>query len=71
MLMPRFVVAVLAVGMTALGAGAVYGQNYPVKPIRIVTSGVGGGPDVVARIILPGLTESLGQQVFVDNRSSG
>ena len=71
MQMPSFAVALIAVGMTALGTRAAYGQNYPVKPIRIVTSGVGGGPDVVARIMLPGLTETLGQQVFVDNRSSG
>ncbi len=43
-------------------------QTFPVKPIRIVTSGVGGGNDFAARIIAAGITTSLGQQVIVDNR---
>jgi tripartite-type tricarboxylate transporter receptor subunit TctC len=58
-------------GIIALGVTSVYGQNYPTKPIRFVTSGVGGSPDIVARLTAAGLTASLGQQVIVDNRSSG
>src|SRR6185295_5559665 len=47
------------------------GQNYPDKPIRIVTSEAGGGNDVQARIIARGLAGPLGQQVIVENRPSG
>ncbi len=46
-------------------------QGYPNKPVRIVTSGVGGGNDFAARLIAQGLAGPLGQQVIVDNRSSG
>lgn len=66
--MPRFGVSILCVGLMVLGSGVVFGQNYPNKPIRIVTAAAGGGGDVVSRIIAEGLTASLGQQLVVDNR---
>ena len=50
------------------GADLIYAQSYPTKPIRIVTGGVGGSSDVSVRLIAPGLTTNLGQQVIVDNR---
>jgi tripartite-type tricarboxylate transporter receptor subunit TctC len=50
---------------------AVYAQNYPVKPVRIVTGGVGGGTDLISRLIAQGISEPLGQPVIVDNRASG
>lgn len=52
----------------ALGAAVASGQNYPNKPIRIVTSEPGGGNDIVARLLAEGLSSSLGQRVIVDNR---
>src|SRR5258706_16177129 len=64
----------LRIGMTGLmvtGAGTVSGQNFPNKPIRIVTSAPGGGADVVARIIAQGISTPLGQLVVVDNRTGG
>lgn len=43
--------------------------NYPVRPIRWVTStAAASGSDVVARLLSPRLSELLGQQVVVDNR---
>ncbi len=54
-----------------LFCGAVFAQDgYPNRVIRIVTPATGGGSDVLARMIAPSLTESLGQQVIVDNRGS-
>ena len=44
------------------------GQAYPVKPIRIVT---GGGPDAMARILGPKLTDAWGQQIVVEERGGG
>lgn len=35
----------------------------------IVASGAGGGLDFVARLVSPKMTESLGQQIVVDNRA--
>ena len=46
-------------------------QTFPSKPLRILTSEPGGGTDFVARMVAQGLTESLGQQVIVENRGGG
>lgn len=43
-------------------------QNYPTKPIRMVTAEPGGGNDFAARLIAQGLGSSLGQTMIVDNR---
>ena len=43
--------------------------DYPTKPIRLLVGfPVGGGADVAARVIGPRMSESLGQQIIVDNR---
>ena len=68
MLLSRFVAGMLSVELMVLGAGVASAQDYPNKPIRIVTSGAGGGGDFVTRLISPGLAASLGQPVVVDNR---
>ena len=70
MLMTRIAVSMFAVGMVVLGAGAVCGQDYPNKPIRIMTGGVGGGADFTARLVAQGIAGPLGQPVIVDNRPS-
>jgi tripartite-type tricarboxylate transporter receptor subunit TctC len=43
-------------------------QQYPSRPIRIVTAAIGGGIDFTARLLAHGLTERLNQQVIVENR---
>ncbi len=47
---------------------AASGENYPNRPIRVITAEAGGGSDVALRTITPGLAGNLGQQVIVDNR---
>ncbi len=47
----------------------VAGQGYPTKPIRfLVGFPPGGGTDIMARTVTAKLSESVGQQVIVDNR---
>ena len=61
-----------AAAMFALAAPAGAQQNYPVKPIRIISPyPPGGTTDILARMLGPKLTESWGQQVIVDNRPGG
>jgi tripartite-type tricarboxylate transporter receptor subunit TctC len=66
----RPIVRVVAAAVMVLGAQAAYGQLQPNKPIRLVTSGIGGGTDFAARVLANGLTASLGQPVIVENRGS-
>ncbi len=51
-------------------SGAALAQDYPTRPVRILTSTPGGGNDFLARIVAPALGVALGQQVVVDNRTS-
>lgn len=47
----------------------VYPQTYPTKPVRLVIGSFpGGGIDLAGRIITQKMSETLGQQVIVDNR---
>src|SRR5688572_25063043 len=70
MLISRYAAAIFSVGVMVPGAGTAYGQDYPNKTIRIVAPAVGGGSDVVARLIAPVMSAALGQPVIVDNRAS-
>lgn len=58
--------------LTAECIGSIaYAQTpaFPVKPIRLVAPfPPGGSVDSTARLIVPGMSESLGQQVVIDNR---
>ena len=76
--MVRFAVVMYCSALVAIHAVSACSQTssagsvsiYPVKPIRILTTGVGGATDFASRLIAQGLTESMGQQVIVDNRAS-
>ncbi len=57
--------------LLALGSAPACGQEQVSKPIRIVTTAVGGGGDFVARLIAQSISGPLGQPVVVDNRAAG
>ena len=71
MLTSRIVVVTLWCALLLFGAGPVAAQNYPTKPVRLVTSGVGAASDLMARLLAKELTDFWGKPVVVDNRSSG
>src|SRR5262245_50259683 len=68
--LPRFALPLMAVAVM-LHAGHARCQEFPSKPVRIVTTGVGGGSDFFARIVAQGISAPLGQQVIIDNRATG
>ena len=59
----------LQAGMLLMAAaGVALGQAYPTRPIRMIAPTAGGAIDVVARIISPTMSGSLGQQIVIENR---
>jgi len=48
----------------------VFAQGYPAGPVRVIVPfPAGGGVDSMGRILAQKLTESLGKQVFIENRA--
>ena len=64
------IIKIMAGGIAALFiAGAAVAQGYPDRPIRFVVGfPPGGGTDVVTRLLANHMTQSMKQQVIVDNR---
>lgn len=70
MLKHRCILWAAFVALFHLSIGTASSQEYPTKPVRIITSPAGGGNDFVARLIARALSGPLGQQVVVDNRAT-
>jgi len=71
MKLPRRQFLHLATGAAALPAlpGVAAALDYPTRPVRVIEqAGVGGTPDLVARLMGQFLSERLGQPFVVENR---
>lgn len=67
----RFPVRALTLGaiFCLAAVGFAQAQSFPTKPVRIISPyPSGGGNDTLARTLSPKLSQSLGQQVIVENR---
>jgi tripartite-type tricarboxylate transporter receptor subunit TctC len=55
-----------------LAAASAAGQNYPVRPVRVIVPfAAGGNTDITARAIGARLSDVFGQQIVVENRPGG
>jgi tripartite-type tricarboxylate transporter receptor subunit TctC len=64
------VVAACAVALSVPVVAQAQTDNYPAKTVRIIAPFPPGGTvDFFARVLAPKLSESLGQQFIVDNRT--
>ena len=64
------VILSLAAFVWAVCGGAM-AQEFPVRPLHFILPSAGGGTDIVTRLLGTYLSETLGQQVVVDNRPGG
>ena len=72
MKLPRRKFLHLAAGAAALPAVSriAWAQAYPTRPVRIIVGySAGSASDIVARLIAQWLSERLGQQFVVENRT--
>jgi len=64
--------AAVCLGLLAATAGAQQASSaigYPDKPVRVIVPvAAGGGTDIIARIVMSKLSESLGTAFVIDNR---
>ncbi len=64
----RIIGVVAMLGMS----GAVFGQIYPTKPIRLVVPfAPGGTSELVARTVGTEMSKGLGQQIVIENKPGG
>ena len=65
-----FIAVFFAAAIPAAQFAAAQTEVYPAKPVRLIVAfPPGGSVDVVARVVAPRLSESLGQPVVIDNRA--
>jgi tripartite-type tricarboxylate transporter receptor subunit TctC len=59
---------VVCCAATLAGAASATAQDWPTRPLTmVVPTAAGGGTDIFGRILVPRLSELLGQQVIVEN----
>jgi tripartite-type tricarboxylate transporter receptor subunit TctC len=65
----KLLIASMLAGTTLLGAASADAAGYPEKSVRIVVPyAPGGASDILARVLAQKLSESLGQQMVIDNK---
>jgi tripartite-type tricarboxylate transporter receptor subunit TctC len=68
-LLRLFVGLFLTVGVPAAAAAQ---SDYPVRPVRIVVGfGPGSAADLTARVLAQRLSQTMGQQFFIENKPGG
>ena len=70
MIRNSFVRTTLIAAIFFAGVSQSFAQgSYPTKPVRVLIGlAPGGGTDIIARIVIPKLSEALGQPLVIENR---
>ncbi len=67
---PLLVLATIALAAATHNVSAQSTAKWPQRPVRVIVPfPPGGSTDIIARLIAPHLTDDLGQQFVIDNRS--
>src|SRR5215472_10664173 len=61
---------VFTTAILAFSSHDILAEDYPSRPLRLLTTAAGGGNDFLARQIAPGMSAAMGQPVVVDNRGA-
>ena len=70
--MQRAISKLLVAAVTALLAAPAFAQDYPTRPVRMLSGfAAGGAADIVGRIVAQPLSDSLKQSFLVENRAGG
>ena len=70
--MQRAISKLLVAAVTALLAAPAFAQDYPTRPVRLLSGfAAGGAADIVGRIVAQPLSDSLKQSFLVENRAGG
>src|SRR5687768_16483918 len=69
-MMAALVVLAALLALAARGGNAVHAQDWPTKPVKIITGFAAGGiGDLGARLLADHFTRTTGQQAVVENRT--
>src|SRR5260221_10949547 len=70
--MRSFICIVAAAAALVAASQSASAQQYPTRPITVVVPFAAGGPtDVLARILGQHMSQTLGQQIVVENLTGG
>src|SRR6188472_3620317 len=69
-IMRRTIPSIMALALIGLiAAPSALAQSYPSRPVRVITlTAAGGSLDIMARTLAQSLSESMGQQFYVENK---
>jgi tripartite-type tricarboxylate transporter receptor subunit TctC len=68
--MRRIILGIATLASIVLAAApSALAQGYPTRPVRVITlTAAGGSLDIIARTLAQSLTETMGQQFYVENK---
>jgi len=71
MLPQKIFIQIIALVLGIVSQSQAFAEDYPSKPVKVIVPfAIGGGADIVARLVFQKLSVRLGQPFVIDNRGS-